>query len=90
MENKNTTFTNDEQKAINHECTMTQKLFDSIMDKYEKIEMDDTFYQLLREYPIFLSEYANRITEDIDFTNELLTDEIDKRIWNNILEKINN
>ena len=84
-------FSLEELQSINHERIMTQSVFNSILDKCMEVDADELFYRLLNEYPKFLAEYANPILQEIDLSKaELFTDEMDERVWNNLLKEINN
>lgn len=56
-----------------------------------EMNVDELFNQLLNQYPQFLLKYAESIWQDVDSSkDELLTDEVANRVWNNIIWEINN
>ena len=72
-------FSDEQLEAIDCQIPMTQKLYDSILDRCMEIGTgaERIFYRMLLEYPDFLSVYANRIEQekserysDIDFPEQ--------------------
>ena len=61
-------FSDEEQLAIDKQIPMTQKIYDSILDRCMEIGSgaDRIFYRMLLEYPDFLSVYANRIEQEVN------------------------
>lgn len=61
-------FSDEEQLAIDKQIPMTQKIYDSILNRCMEIGSgaDRVFYRLLLEYPDFLSVYADRIEQEVN------------------------
>lgn len=63
-------FSEEEQEAIEGWIPMTQKLFDSCIDRCMELgeSTDRTSFCLLRQYPDFNKVYADRIEEEVKDT----------------------
>lgn len=61
-------LTDEENAAIEHVIPMTQELYDSILDKCNEIgsDVDNLFFRMLREYPDFMSNYADRLEAELN------------------------
>lgn len=61
-------FSDEQLAAIDCQIPMTQKLYDSILDRCMEIGSgaDRIFYRMLLEYPDFLSLYAGRIEREVN------------------------
>lgn len=61
-------FSHEQLAAIDYQIPMTQKIYDSILDRCMEIGSgaDRIFYRMLLEYPDFLSVYANRIEQEVN------------------------
>lgn len=88
-------FSDEQLAAIDCQIPMTQKLYDSILDRCMEIgsDSDRIFYRLLLEYPDFLSVYADRIERevnerypDIDFPQQ--TSEEMQAGWEDLCRRI--
>ena len=60
-------LTEKELAAIDHQISMTQEIYDGILDKCEVggPELEDLFYRMLEEYPDFMICRAERYIEQI-------------------------
>ena len=60
-------LTEEELAAIDHQISMTQEIYDGILDKCEVggPELEDLFYRMLEEYPDFMICRAERDMEQI-------------------------
>lgn len=76
-------FSDEQLASIDCQIPMTQKIYDSILDRCMEIGSgaDRVFYRMLLKYPDFLSVYADRIEQevnerypDIDFPEQTLED----------------
>ena len=61
-------FSDEQLAAIDCQIPMTQKLYDSILDRCMEIgsSVDNLFYRLLVEYPDFMTVYANRMEQEVE------------------------
>ena len=66
-------FTEEQNAAIDHQIPMTQTIYDSILERCMEIgeDADKLFYDMLLEYPDFMTEHANRIERELmkDYPN---------------------
>jgi len=87
-------FTEEQIDAIHRQIPMTQKLFDSILDRFTEIgeDADRLFYAILDEYPDFMDVRANKIDEevaeaDIPPLSEEMVEEMKQNIYAMIRER---
>lgn len=76
-------FTEEENYAIDHIVSMTQELFDSIIDKCGGIgtKVDSLFFRLLDEYPAFMDVRSSKIEEEVKKANlPLMEPEVAQKI----------
>lgn len=81
-------FSDEEQRAIDHQQPMTQELFNLCLDKCMVFGTERLFYQLLDEYPEFMIEYAKQIEKeikDVEFPESTLEEE---ESWTLLCERI--
>ena len=72
MNQKQTDITTGKQiRHLRTQSGMTQELFESIIDKCEKMEteVDSLFFRLLDEYPEFMDVRSSKIEEEVKKAN---------------------
>lgn len=73
--------------------SMTQELYDNILDKCMGQQVDEFFYEMLSKYPEFLKESVK--SEEVEFKKQLASSdhhigstEEDEILWRKICERI--
>ena len=61
-------LTDEQLAAIDYQIPMTQEIYDSVLDRCMELgtAADDLFYRMLREYPDFMSVYAQKIEDEVN------------------------
>lgn len=81
-------FSDEEQRAIDHQQPMTQELFNSCLDKCMVLGTERLFFRLLNEYPEFMTEYTKQIEEIKDVEPFERTPEEEEASWKRLCERI--
>lgn len=79
----------EELEAVDYIRPMTQELFDGILEKCERMNIDSFLSDFWLEYPEFFKVQGERIEQEVKFVMlPERTAEEEEKIWNRLCEQI--